>query len=159
MPNSPKLRSGPHKISELFDLNRYPELGAIWGIYVGDGCVSGVDPLAWKRIDAHAHALEDDEWRGWICVAQPRDVRTPKGRPTQVLWHELAHILARNGAHGTKWRDILIGLGCKKEAEKYYEPRQKRVIIEIPETVEGQNSEQAVSRFKSSDEDGQRALS
>ena len=128
-----KLRLGPHKINNLFDLDVYPELGCVWGIYLGDGCVSGANPLEWQRIDAHAHSHEDDEWRGWICIASPRDVRTPKGKPTQLLWHEVAHILARNGAHGTKWRDILIGLGCKAEAERFYKPRKPRVKKETVE--------------------------
>lgn len=135
MAESKLLRPGPHKISALFDLNKYPELGAIWGIYIGDGCISGRDPLEWQRIDAHAHALEDDEWRGWICVARAVDVITPKGRPSTILWHELAHILAKNGAHGIKWYNILIGLGCKAEAEKFFKPPKKYAKVEKQEII------------------------
>jgi hypothetical protein len=126
-----KLRPGPHKVTELFDVKNHTELSHIWGIFVGEGCVSGMDPLEWKRIDAHAHSLENDEWQGWICIADPKAVVTPKGRPSHTLLHELAHLILKNVSHGKKWADTVIRLGAKAEAGKYYKPRVKKETVNV----------------------------
>ena len=121
-----KLRTGPHRVADLFDLNAHPELHIIWGIYVGEGCVDGHDPLEWRKVEAHAHCMTDDEWYGWICIARPNHVKTPKGSPTHALLHELAHLMAKQTSHGKRWHDILVGLGCRIEANKFYKPRVKK---------------------------------
>lgn len=126
MANRKKLRSGPHKASDLFDLKRYPELSVVWGIYVGEGCVIGDEPLEWRTIEAHAHSTNDDEWQGWICIANAKDIITTTGRPTHTLIHELAHLVLRDRSHGKKWADTVIRLGASAEAKKYYKPRVKK---------------------------------
>jgi len=126
-----KLRPGPHRVSELFDMNKYPSLNIIWGIYVGEGCVIGDDPLIWKRIDAHAHSLKDDEWRGWVCIADHKAVITATGRPSHTLIHELAHLELQNTAHNKKWADCVIRLGARAEANKYYKPRAKKDRVDV----------------------------
>ena len=122
-----KLRIGPHKAKELFDLDKYPEMSVIWGIYVGDGCVTGADPLDWKAIDAHAHSNTDDEWRGWICISDARAVVTPTGKPSHTVIHELSHLINIGGGHGKKWAETVIRLGAAVEAKKFYKPRIKKL--------------------------------
>jgi len=121
-----KLRKGPHKAQDLFDMVEYPELSKVWGIYVGEGCVTGNDPLDWKIIEAHAHALQDDEWKGWICIADPGAVITATGRPSHTLIHEVAHLILQNASHNKKWHDTVVGLGATVEAKKYYRSRVKK---------------------------------
>jgi hypothetical protein len=132
MASKKKIAPGPHKPKNLFDLDKYPELKIIWGIYVDDGCVSGVDPLEWRKIDAHAHTAKDDEWAGWICISDPKAVITPTGRPTHVLLHELAHLMVPNSAHNKKWYDTLVRLGGATEAKKFYKPRKKKDQLALP---------------------------
>jgi hypothetical protein len=135
-----KLETGPHKVKNLFDLEKYPEFNIIWGIFVDDGCVTGEDPLGWRDIDAHAHSLKDDEWQGWICIANPRAVVTSKGRPTHTLIHEVAHLILQNTAHNKKWADIVIRLGGAAEAKKCYKPRVKKVVdVKNQELHDGDN--------------------
>jgi len=126
MPNGKKLRTGPHRVSDLFDLKKYPALVIVWGIFVGDGCITGSYPLDWKTIEAHAHALDDDEWQGWICVADPRAVVTSTGRPSHTILHEVGHLELKNASHGKKWYDAVVHLGATAEAKKYYSSRKKK---------------------------------
>ena len=114
----PKLRSGPHRPTDLG--LTHPDL---WGVYVGDGCVTGQAPLEWLTVAAHAH-VGSDEWAGWICIAD--NVLTPKGNPTHLLLHEIAHVIRGNTSHDAKWRRILTDLGAKREASRYEKPRRMR---------------------------------
>ena len=129
--HSNKVRSGPHRTSDLFDTYARPELNIIWGIYVGEGCVAGYDPLSWREIEAHAHSLVDDEWYGWICVANPRAVVTPKGKPTHTVLHELAHLILKNRSHNKKWADTVIQLGARAEANKYYKKKPHKEFSSV----------------------------
>jgi hypothetical protein len=68
------------------------------GVFVG-GCVSrGVG----SSFRAAAHTAPDDDHPGWICVRSPKRVLTPAGRPSRLLLHEAAHVLAPRAGHGTK---------------------------------------------------------
>ena len=131
MGNNIKLRPGPHKASDLFDMKKYPDFAIVWGIFVGDGCVIGSDPLDWRKIEAHAHSFPEDEWQGWICVADPRAVITSTGRPTHTLIHEVAHLVLQNSSHGKKWADTVVRLGATTEAKKFYKPRVKRNVENV----------------------------
>ena len=137
MPKYRKVPQGPHRPDTLYNIKEFPELNEIWGIYVGDGCVTGQDPLEWLEVDAHAHVL--DEWNGWICIANPAKVVTPNGNPTQLVLHELAHILCKKPGHGKKWYDTICRLGAKHEGKKYYKTRTSPSIIVNEESNYGQN--------------------
>ena len=120
-----KVRTGPHKPYNLSpDLAAFPD---VWGVFVGDGCVTGAEPLEWLKIHAHAHDDIKDEWFGWICIADARNVITAKGHPTAILLHEIAHIICRGAGHNKKWQTVVTALGAPKEAQKYErKPNGKR---------------------------------
>jgi hypothetical protein len=96
-----KLEYGAHPAPESM-----PELK---GIFVG-GCVErGIGSSF--RATAHAHDRENDSHHGWVCVRSARKVYA-NGKPTRVLWHEYAHILAGHAAgHGAKWQRVMRLLG------------------------------------------------
>lgn len=108
-----RLEAGPHRPEALGLTVR-----GLWGVYVGDGCVTGQEPLEWLRVDAHAHVM-DDPWAGWICIADCSAVLTAKGNPTHLLKHELAHIICNTQRHDRRWRDEVTRLGAGREAKKY----------------------------------------
>ena len=108
-----KVEPGPHRPSALGITE--PKL---WGVYVGEGCVTGEDPLEWLSVEAHAH-VGDDPWRGWICVADRRRVITQRGNPTHLLLHEVAHIICNTTKHDRRWRDEVTRLGARREAKRY----------------------------------------
>jgi hypothetical protein len=114
---NPKISQGPHRPEEVCPvLAQYP---VVWGLYVSDGCISAEDPLEWRDVDAHAHVEADDEWRGWICIADGRSVITEKGNPTHLLWHEVAHLVCGDISHGAKWKKVMRDFGASREAVKY----------------------------------------
>lgn len=109
---SPPLADGPHR-PEAVGLREWSSI--VWGIFIG-GCVSG--ETTWSEMagtDAHAH--QDAEWAGWICIYSGRAALT-KGKPSQLLLHELAHLLV-SGGHNDRWRSACAFLGASKEAKKY----------------------------------------
>jgi hypothetical protein len=88
------------------------------GVHVG-GCVAG---RRWRRdsdwdTEAHAHNVDHDPWFGWICVASERFLFTASRRPTRVMVHEYAHLLAPNSRHGAAWQEAVSELGYPSEAE------------------------------------------
>lgn len=70
------------------------------GVFVG-GCVKRGLASSF-RAAAHTHTEADDEHHGWICVRSPKRVLTPSGRPSRLLLHEAAHVLAPRAGHGSK---------------------------------------------------------
>jgi hypothetical protein len=70
-------------------------------------------------INAHAHNHEEDETYGWICFADDRHLFTPSGQLTRVFWHEYAHLLVPNAAHGSRWKEAVTALGWPSEARRY----------------------------------------
>jgi hypothetical protein len=69
------------------------------GIFVG-GCVDRGDGSSFRR-RAHAHCQkvggQYGEWHGWICFRSPKRLWVSgTNRPSQLLWHEVAHIWRRS---------------------------------------------------------------
>ena len=124
-----RLKIGPHKPSHLYHLYEIPELYKVWGIYAGDGCVTGQDPLEWLDIHAHSHIDNDDMWKGWICIADTSKIVTPNENPTHLVLHELAHIICESSGHGKAWYDTVCRLGAKSEGKKYYKPRKSSATM------------------------------
>jgi hypothetical protein len=90
------------------------------GISVG-GCAEAIGTPrrgAFRR-RAHAHNHPRDPLFGWICVLSTRAGRllTPTGRPSALLAHEYAHLLAPNSGHGERWRNAVTALGHPAQAK------------------------------------------
>ncbi len=84
------------------------------GISVG-GCAEAIGTPrrgAFRR-RAHAHNHLRDPRFGWICILSTKAGRliTPTGRPSALLAHEYAHLLAPNSGHGERWRAAVTALG------------------------------------------------
>lgn len=77
------------------------------GIFVG-GCVARGSGSSF-RAKAHAHNRRDDIYFGWICVRSVKRLGETRGQfitnPSQLLWHEYAHILTPSHYHDDTWRD------------------------------------------------------
>lgn len=71
------------------------------GLFVG-GCVRrGVGSRF--RARAHAHIGAHDPYKGWICVPSPKRLYTTSGNTSQLMRHELAHLISGSG-HTEAWR-------------------------------------------------------
>ncbi|MGE3073953.1 MAG: hypothetical protein AB7N24_11895 [Dehalococcoidia bacterium] len=89
------------------------------GISVG-GCAEAIGTPrrgAFRR-RAHAHNHPRDPLFGWICILSTSAGRllTPTGRPSALLAHEYAHLLAPNSGHGERWRTAVTALGHPAQA-------------------------------------------
>lgn len=90
----------------------YPELEAyrdrgFKGLWV-KGCVERGEGSN-VRYSAHTH--KDGEFNGWICVKGHSRLRRPDGKPTLLIWHELAHILSGSGHwHDKVWQNNMRNL-------------------------------------------------
>lgn len=93
-------------------------------VFVG-GCVErGVGSSF--RHQAHAHNYKEDENFGWICfrsikrIGHYEIVNYANGceifitKPSQLVLHEVAHILAPNQYHTKTWLNRYIELGATK---------------------------------------------
>jgi hypothetical protein len=76
------------------------------GIFVG-GCIERKEGSSFRR-KAHAHCFRKetsiylgDKYFGYICVRSPKRLFMKNGKPSLLLWHELAHIVTQAG-HGDK---------------------------------------------------------
>lgn len=79
------------------------------GLFVG-GCVErGVGSSF--RAQAHAHT-ENGPFYGWVCVRSYRRIFTPSGRLSQLMLHEIAHVIVRQG-HTDKWRECARCIGYR----------------------------------------------
>lgn len=93
---------------------------SVSGISVG-GCAEAIGTPrrgAFRR-RAHAHNHPRDPLYGWICILSTRAGRllTPTGRPSALLAHEYAHLLAPNSGHGERWRTAVTALGHSAQAK------------------------------------------
>ena len=97
-------------------------LGAtpVAGISLG-GCAEaiGTERRGAFRRKAHAHNRRQDPLFGWICVLSSKWQRlvTRTGRPSALLAHEYAHLLAPSNGHGERWRRAITALGFPAEAK------------------------------------------
>jgi len=112
---------------EKFGLEPWP---IVWGVYVGQGCISGEDPLEWIDILAHAHNKKDEEYFGWICIRDAKMAFTKLGNPSLVMKHEVAHLIANDQGHTKKWREILTQMGGGVEAKKYLISKKTHNILD-----------------------------
>lgn len=93
----------------------------VTGVSVG-GCAEAIGTSrrgAFRR-RAHAHNNRRDPLFGWICFlsAQPERLVTPSGRPSALLAHEYAHLLAPGSGHGERWRRAVTDLGYPAQARQ-----------------------------------------
>ncbi|MGQ9545933.1 MAG: hypothetical protein ACUVTR_02040 [Dehalococcoidia bacterium] len=103
----------------VYHVPGWPE---VKGVFVG-GCVDrGVGSSF--RAKAHAHNRKSDKNFGWICVRSIKRVGEVRGnvitKPSQLLWHEYAHILTPNHWHDDTWRAKMkeMGLPIKEQYKK-----------------------------------------
>ena len=87
------------------EFKQFPQLK---GIFVG-GCVDRGEGSSF-RAQAHAHTSKTDKNYHWICVRSAKRLYMSDGRPSRLLWHELAHIITDHG-HDDKWRAEMKRLG------------------------------------------------
>lgn len=85
----------------------YYVAGVLQGVFVG-GCVHRGDGSSFRR-KAHAHVKAGDK-PGWICVRSAKRLYQPNGRPTLLMWHELAHQFVPYEYHGPQWKKTMRAL-------------------------------------------------
>ena len=88
----------------------FEEYPTLIGIYVG-GCVERGEGSSFRAI-AHAHTDKRDLYHNWICVRSGKRLYTGSGKPSQIMLHELAHILSGHG-HTDKWRAMAREVGYR----------------------------------------------
>lgn len=85
--------------SDVVDVLRAAGWTSVAGVFAG-GCIERGVGSSFRAM-AHTHRPDDGLVAGWICVRSPRRLLTPAGRPSRLLRHEVAHVLAGAGGHGT----------------------------------------------------------
>jgi hypothetical protein len=95
--------------------DKYREQGILKGVFLG-GCVERGDGSSFR---ARAHTHIEDQWKGWICVRGRKRLMTRTGKPSNLMWHELAHAITGQG-HTDVFRAKLRELGgrCTLNAKK-----------------------------------------
>lgn len=95
--------------------DEYRNKNILKGVFLG-GCVDRGDGSSF-RARAHAHIKGTNQ--GWICVRGRKRLMTLKGKPSNTMWHELAHLISGEG-HTDKFRTTLRSLGgrCTLNAKK-----------------------------------------
>ncbi len=90
----------------------------IWGIFVGSCVDERLSQSIWENARSHAHNYTKDPWFGWICVVSPKDALTKSGKPTDILIHEIAHLMCPNQFHSPKWKRTVVRMGAGAEIER-----------------------------------------
>lgn len=98
-------------VIEMF--KEYPE---VKGVFVG-GCVERGDGSSF-RAKAHAHWVNGKDSDSWICVRSAKRLYNAKGEPSNIMKHELAHIITGKG-HTQVWADKLRQLGGSIPKNRY----------------------------------------
>lgn len=96
--------------------------GGPFGLFVG-GCVERGPGSSFRR-QAHAHAHPTSARWGWVCVRSWRRLLTASGAPSQLLLHELAHVITGQG-HTDRWRAEARALGYRLPAHYAKAPRPR----------------------------------
>lgn len=91
------------------------------GVFVG-GCVARGDGSSFR---ARAHAHWNGRFAGWICVRSAKRLYTPSGGASNLLLHELAHILTKQG-HTDKFREVFKMLGGRRTGLVGETPRRRK---------------------------------
>lgn len=87
----------------------------VWGVFVG-GCVDErLSSSIWESSRAHAHNYTKDPWFGWVCIVKWEDTLTRNGKPTDILIHEIAHLMCPNQLHSPKWKRTVVRMGVGAE--------------------------------------------
>ena len=90
-----EVARGPQSdVTAMLRANGWPVLG----VYVG-GCVSRGVGSSFRAL-AHTHTRDGDPYLRWICVRSAKRVLTDSGKPTRILLHEVAHVIAPKSQHG-----------------------------------------------------------
>lgn len=89
------------------------------GIFVG-GCIERKEGSRFRAM-AHAHYVRDEKkelskYGGYICVLSYKRLYKKNGLPSNLLWHEIVHILTNHG-HDDVWR---------KKMKELHQPIQKQ---------------------------------
>jgi hypothetical protein len=106
---------------------KVPQWPEIKGVFVG-GCVERGAGSSF-RAKAHAHNVKTDPYFGWICLRSIKRAGEVEGnvitKPSQLLWHEYAHILTPDHFHDDAWRKKMKELGqpIQKQYAKKARPR------------------------------------
>ena len=90
-----------------YDFGEY----GIHPVFVG-GCVERGDGSSFRR-KAHAHCNKTDPHKGTICVRSAKRLYTPSGKPSYLMYHELAHILTGHG-HDIVFIRKMLEFGFRK---------------------------------------------
>lgn len=99
-------------------LGIYDPDGVIRGIYVGACVHERVSWSVWDQTRSHAHNHRKNEWFGWVCILDPKDVLTPTGKMTATLAHEICHLLVPDVLHTATWKRRLTEMGFGSEIER-----------------------------------------
>lgn len=103
-------------VVEYAELEQYRCRG-FKGLWV-KGCVSRGEGSNIRR-SAHTHFQPDDEWKGFICVKGYRRLRQKNGKPTLLIWHELAHVLCGpRHWHDKIWQDTMRTLCGRVDSKR-----------------------------------------
>ena len=78
------------------------------GVSVGK-CIATRQPLD-KDDMAHSHDSPNDQHRGWICVNEKQNIYSKNGGASNVMKHELAHIVTDHG-HDKIFKKVLNKIG------------------------------------------------
>lgn len=90
----------PGMCHEAVEALRAQGITAVNGVFVGGCFARGIGSSF--RASGHAHPQAEGLSAGWVCIRSAKRVLTPTGRPTRLLLHEAAHILAPRAGHGTR---------------------------------------------------------
>ena len=92
--------------------------GDFWGLFVG-GCIDERSSwTVWEGARSHAHNHKKNDFFGWICILNPKDVLTSGGKMTNTLAHEIAHLMVPNQNHTRAWKRAVGELGFASEVTR-----------------------------------------
>jgi hypothetical protein len=102
------------------------------GVFVG-GCIRRGDGSSF-RAKAHAHCYKRDKLFGWICIRSAKRLYTRPGQPSNLMWHELCHILTPNHSHDDVWRAKARQYGV--HIGKRYKKKRRPIMANAAEVKE-----------------------